>query len=400
MSQSFNTLFENKQYKDALDLYNSSFSLKANLYKVITVKDFCIDNNYNYLVVEKEKPREILIPYYYGSKEPEKIKKVISPEIYVAELENANIIGGNSAIIVNDYCLYDMAKRDNQARYDLRCESIKNIDKNYAVIGSMNSNEVFKEAISLVGVAPYNYYHFTVELLSRLQYVDQFEEYRYMPLLIDEMGFNIPQHRELLHIINKFNHPIIPIKKNYRYKIKKLIYPSYNTWMPINKKAWIKSKPEDYLIADSAVEYIRNNVLNNIKSKGHKKIFISRKNCKNVRLINHEEVVELFKKYGFEIIYPENAKFQQQVKLFSEAEYIAGVTGSGFTNILYCSSNAKVLCIIPKEHGSCLYSTISKILGLKCIFLDAKVITKRKRAFADRSKLDINYCRDCLNNLL
>ncbi|MBU3155336.1 glycosyltransferase family 61 protein [Clostridium estertheticum] len=373
---------------------------KLNSYKISSVKDFCSKNNLRYSIIEKEQLREVCIPYFYGNQETEEIKKATSREIYVAELINAEIIGANSFIIADNSCLYDMAEADKDKRYDLRYGSLKIIDKNIALVEYIGTNQVLEEAIFLIGFAPDNYYHVSIELLSRLQYIDYYEEYRSIPLLIDEIVLKVPQYRDLLEKINKYNHPIIPIQRDHMYKVKKLIYPSYNTWMPINVKGRSNLRAEDFLVANSGVEYIRNSILEDTKLEGYRKIYISRKNINNKRLLNNAEVAEMFAKYGFEIVFPENMSFEQQVETFSQAKYIAGSSGAALTNILYCPSNATIITIIPKEYNFHLYSTISKIINLQSIYLDAKIIKKAKNVSGDQVEIDLNYCNEFLKTLL
>jgi len=372
---------------------------KLNSYQIISVKEFCSKKNLQYLVVEKEQAREICIPSYYGYREGESIKTAISPEIYIAELTDAEIIGANSFIIVDDYCLYDMATMDDEKRYDLRCESLKTINKNnIALVMSFNSNQTFEEAIFLIGFASGNYFHLTIEILSRLKYIDLFEEYRQIPLMIDKIVFKIPQFRELLQTMNKYNHPVVPIEREYRYKVKRLIFPSYNTWLPFNLKDDECLIYKDFMVANSGIEYVRNTILNKLNLEGNRKIFVSRKNYSQ-RLANEKVVVELFSQYGFEIIYPEELSFHKQVELFSHAKYVAGVTGAAFTNITYCPNNATVICIMPREYDACLYSTIGNIIKIKSIFLDARVVKKGSKISVDQYELDVNYCTEFLKTL-
>nr|WP_241413925.1 glycosyltransferase family 61 protein [Clostridium beijerinckii] len=293
-----------------------------------------------------------------------------------------------------------MAKKNLDGRYDLRAISILEIDTKYALIQCIDSKKEIEFAISLIGVAASNYYHFTVELLSRIQYIDNFEEYRSVPILVDKAVKNIPQYYDLLNTINKYNHPVIFIDKNMNYKVKKLIYVSYNTWMPINIKEGLELCSRDWLISESAVKYIRNSIIEDNTKNGFRKIFISRKNTVNSRLINEKDVVGLFKIYGFEIIYPEKMTFKQQVKIFSEAEYVAGATGAAFTNIIYCPQNAKILCIIPRKYNGLLYSSIANIVKLKNIFIDAEEIITQKQNSSSKFILDLNYCNSLLKSIL
>lgn len=406
----FYNLFENKKYKESLsyinNIYKESFSrinkdlvIEAKMYKVDTVRNYCSTNGLKYVVVEEERERDVFIPHYYNDIDNEKVVKETSPEVYITELKNINIIGENSVIISNDYCLYDIAKKDNSTKFDLKFNSLLNIDENYAILNKIDSDMIIEKAICLVGFSCNNYYHFTVEILSRLQYIDSFVEYRTLPIIVDEVVKTIPQYSELLNKINKYNHRIIYIKKNYMYKVRELIYPSYNTWMPINVKPGIKLTTKEQLISKSAINYIRSNVLKEERDNGFRKIFISRKNTANSRLINEENVINLFKLYGFEIVYPEELNFEEQVRIFSEAEYVAGASGAAFTNILYCPSNAKIICIVPKEYNFYIYSTISKLIRLQCIFLEAKIITKAQTISNEKFECDLNYCEKCLRNL-
>lgn len=118
-------------------LINNCYEI--NSYQIISIKDFCTNNNLRYRVVEQEQIREICEPVFFGKTEKEISRTAVSPEIYVAELLEAKIIGGNSFLLADDCCLYDMAARDEEKRYDLRFESLKIVKQNnYAIIGSFN----------------------------------------------------------------------------------------------------------------------------------------------------------------------------------------------------------------------------------------------------------------------
>lgn len=395
----FNELINKKSYNEALEFINKVNNIKANLYKVQTIKKYCDDNNFLYKVIKEKTKRNIFEPYYYGYENSEKVIVELSPEIYVAELNDVDVVGENSVILAGNNCLYDLIKQDEEKRYDIKYSSLIAIDENYAIINADKANKIIDNAISLIGFASNNYYHFTVELLSRLQYADTFEEYRSLPILVDEVIKNIPQYYDLLRNVNKYNHSIIFIEKNKSYRVNKLVYPSYNTWMPLNLKEGIELKSKDSLISESAIKYIRNSVIKDYNKKGFRKIFISRRKSSNSRLINEKSIIQLFEFYGFEVICPEDLTFEEQIRIFSEAEYIAGASGAAFTNIIYCSKNVKILCIIPKEYNFYIYSTISKLLGLECIFLDAEVSRKSRVASAGRFILNLNYCKNMLHYL-
>ena len=422
----FNKIFERKEFNKLLKIYIlingcktvlykleellfsrdniSNKHLKANVYYVEEVIEFCKQNDYKYTIVEEVKNREVCIPYYSNRMQDEKIINAYSPEIYVAEIKNASIIGENNVVLVDEYCLNDMAKRDDRKRYNLRFGSVRNINKEYAIIQSIKSDVNIDMAISLIGFAAFNYYHFAIELISRLSYIDRTDEYDGIPLMVDEVALKIPQFRQMLENLNKKNREIIPIKKNFLYNVDHLIYPSYNSWLPINLKKGEELIPEDFLMSKESIHYVKNIIYENIESTidstdEKKRIFISRRNMKNARLKNEAQVIEIIKQYNFEIVYPEDLTFRQQVQLFSQAEYVAGTTGAAFTNIIFCPENAKIMCIIPQRYKYYGYSTLAKMFNLKCIFLDAEVISQKEAISMEFYKMDLEYLKRCLEEL-
>lgn len=93
------------------------------------------------------------------------------------------------------------------------------------------------------------------------------------------------------------------------------------------------------------------------------KLYISRRKSLIPRLENQDAVENVFKSFGYEIIFPQDMSFQDELKIFSEAEFIAGASGAGLTNIMFANENAKVIFIQPKTIQSPWYSTMAGILS-------------------------------------
>lgn len=382
-------------------LYNNNVMKK---YPVKSTIDYCIEKGYHYIIIEEERERQVCKPSYFELCEEEVITKK-SPQIYIAELENIKVVGSNSYLIGDNYCLYDLITYDGANRYDLRFESLIKINNKEAVIAEKKNliiSEIIPKAICLVGVAAYNYYHITVEILSRLIYLDTIQEYRKLPIIVDSVVREIPQFIGLLDLINEYNHPIIYLGDRKYIQVQKLIYPSNNTWMPVNLRKHEAMKPEDFLLSSLAIWNIRTNVLMGIdlnKMNVNKKIFISRRNNKTRRLVNEEKIAALFVSHGFEIMYPEELSFKEQIQIYAQTKCFACTTGAALTNIIYASNDAHIICIIPKQYEFCLYSTIAYILGQKCTFLDAEVVEKNETLSNDDFILNEEQCERFLNTL-
>lgn len=362
------------------------------------VKDYCNSHKTKYFVIEDEQNRPVCKPKYFELQE-ETIEYYKSPEIYVAQIKDARISGGSSIIIADDKCIYDPFIADTEKRLDIKfSNTIGNIN-NELMIAIAPASQNISEGIFMVGFASYNYYHMTVEIMSRLRYVDSIEEYRNFPIIVDEIVLKIPQYKELLDKINVHKHRIITIGQSENAVVENLIVPSYNTWMPINVKRREMIRTSDFLIAKSALENIRS-CLPEPKGEADKYIFISRKNLTATRLGNEAEIVKLFKKSGFDIVYTENLSYLEQVKLFQKAKCVVATSGAALTNILYCRKNTDVVCIIPEEYKFYMYSTIAYLLELNPIFLNAEVTLKTVYTASDIFELNVEYCKRFLKKYM
>ncbi len=78
------------------------------------------------------------------------------------------------------------------------------------------------------------------------------------------------------------------------------------------------------------------------------KIFVSRRFDRVKRLlVNRDAVEQIFARHGFEIVRPEELDVVEQIAKFSAARVVAGETGAGMANIVFCDPGARILEIQP-----------------------------------------------------
>lgn len=129
-------------------------------------------------------------------------------------------------------------------------------------------------------------------------------------------------------------------------------------------------KGSDY-ISKFVINLLRNTflpLLINTKKKPLN-IYISRNdtlsNLKDYRKISNEvEVLAFLKKKGFKILNNSNFSFLKQIEIFYNARIIVGLHGAGFSNLIFCKKNTKVIEIKPKNAQK-MYKNISNKVGLK-----------------------------------
>lgn len=325
-------------------------------------------------------------------------KEINIPKRYVAELQDISILSGCSFLISqkNRTCMDDI-----QYLYS-DIQSIKNSDiisnsKHAMWIRQYEHEERIKKGIFLTGYGSTNYYHLTIEILSRLKYVDDLQMYSDWPLLIDEYVCDVPQYKELIETMNIFNHPIIYINKGVHYNVDCLIYPSANTWTPFCIKENKMLSSNDLKFSQEAFLNVRDRVLSTVSCrKAFRKIYVSRANASFRRLMNEDDIQKLFGVYGFEVVFPEKMSFQEQVKMFHEAKYVAGMSGAAMTNLIYCDEDTTYITFANDSNEMYFYPTIVRLLGMKCKILPAEFLDETGTVSNSTFIADIDACENYL----
>lgn len=95
------------------------------------------------------------------------------------------------------------------------------------------------------------------------------------------------------------------------------------------------------------LQYVREKLLSKVKNRVDitqfsKRIFISRRDAIR-RILNEDEIFELFKAKGFERYETSKMSVEEQIALFAQAEVVVGEHGAGLTNIMFCQQDTKVI---------------------------------------------------------
>lgn len=370
---------------------------QANWYNVTGLKSYCLKNNKKIRIQSEERTIVLEPSYFEVSKGNEYTYDC--PPIYISELENIVCIGGSDLLLKDDILLFDEYDRDDVERLYFKSGPIRKVKKNKFLLETTKNIIELDKAINLCGFASSNYYHFTIEILSRMGYINNYPEYADYTILIDEQSQKYSQMREMLSIVCQ-GREIKLVQEGQMVSVRHLVQASKNTWLPLNLKKRNDVRISDNMIAKSALDNIRNIVKPYLCEQGNTMIYLSRKNTSQRRIVNEDQVIEAFENAGFTIMSTENLSYQEQIKLFSSAKCIVGPTGAALTNLVYCQPGTVVGCLIPKEYKFCIYSSIAHMIGGECLFLDAKIALKHFYIAGDKYKIDIEQCKKYIEELI
>lgn len=361
--------------------------------------EFCKRTGQPYEILNAGEKIEVISAEYF---ERQKEKKFLfdSPPIYMTVFQEADVYGATNLITVGDTALSDMTYMNRgKNRYHIAGGSVIGTQKDgrWLQAAYHATDTVVDEAIYCMGWACTNYYHFMFEILSRLMFVDGRDEYRNLPVLMDAEALAIPQMKDMFDRVNRYRHPVILIGEYERIHVKNLVFVSRNLWLPPGMRRGIDPDMEDYLISRSAVDHIRNRILDEDMRRWRepvgRKIFLSRKNCKVQRLTNTDEIEQIFAENGYQIVCPEELSFDEEVALFNNADVIVGVSGAAFTNIVFCHEGARIGVIQADSQSACDYSSIAGMAKVRFTVLGAELMVKGEQISTDTFKLNSEKCR-------
>jgi len=306
-----------------------------------------------------------------------------SQSIYRFRFSNTIIIGGSNIIILdNNYVIYELTKfyKNNKNiifRYDYAIEAINSA----TIIIEQNSvTKSEKNGIKLVTNFSWNYYHFMYEVVPLFNKIDEAKLDNKIPLIIDRSCCEVKNFKEIIDFLNKDKRKIITIDNGEHVAIENLYYFSPLNIIPPQFKYITKIKANDVLFDLNSLKYIQTSILEReiANKKFPKRIYLSRENSGLRRKFNESEVIELVKQNKFEIMYPENYSIFDQAKMFNDAEFIIGATGAAMTNIVFCNSNCKIICLTNFNIPFSGFSTIANFTGAEMIYLSdsKKQVTK------------------------
>ena len=311
---------------------------------------------------------------------------------YIALLRNVTVRSDTDGIFCDGYYLTDKILFDRKGfeEHFPRGGIVKN-DK-CIIINRNKKGEKIPQAISLVKMWSYNYFHFVFEGMSRLGEIDKLEEYKSWPILIDECVKKDQRNVEIINILNRNHREIIWVKEGECIEVAKLLQPPTLSWgiwdvEKAVKNAW------GYMIDIKAGQYLRNTILENyVPSNYYNCVFVARGN--NNRLINEPELISFFEKNGFYIFCPDKIKsFQEELDCFATANCIVSCAGGASTNFIFCKETVDIYCLLPFEFRCDNPQDITNSIGVVSHMIDGKIVANGGMLMKSTFEISLEKCQ-------
>ncbi|MDB5980611.1 MAG: repeat-containing protein [Pseudomonas sp.] len=286
-----------------------------------------------------------------------------------------------SVILPDEQIVIERVTTSESTNADYSCAHLLHHGQRLALVRTSQPEHIEK-GILISGCNELNYYHWVLEILSQLQFIEELPaQYADYPILISMASQKIPSIKALVESFG-IHRPFIYLSSLTAYEVGDLLLISAPNNLIPNLKGAAWNVAENSFARHESIMFLREKALAMSQSTARdalpKRVFLARRGF--LRNYNQAEIVALLEVHGFVCVYMEDHDVSQQVAIMANADMIVGPTGAAWTNILFASTGAKALCWMAQEWGalSC-YSNLAVIVGVEMDYIPYQAGTSDSR---------------------
>jgi capsular polysaccharide biosynthesis protein len=235
--------------------------------------------------------------------------------------------------------------------------------------------------IYLGGCGASNYYHWMMEILPKLQFLDNLDAaYDDYPLLVSSYARKYGSFQDALACFAG-NKEVVYLEEEQIYHIDKLVYLTSPSIHPYSLLQGEQLSVEDHFFRPSIIKSLRDGLVSGlgaVPTSGNDRLFFARSGHR--RNYNEEAVFEMFRKQGFRKVYMAELTLKEQIRTIQGAEMLAGPTGAEWTNLMFCKSGTKAICWMNAAWGE--FSCFSNLADISNVDLQYIYYSSRAKTMA------------------
>lgn len=340
----------------------------TDIYDLREMSGYCKNAN---IIIHQENPERVFIsrPTVKGLPKNVSLQEgyATCPPPYIATLSDALVVGGSAFVVTpGKMILSDELAQFTGSEFGVKSHQVLfRDDKKLIVDFSCTLNCQIQEGILLSCDHDENYFHWLLECLPKLTFLNSLDVYKHAPILISR---NL--HANLHAALRKINFPereVIQLDKGFGYQVKKLIYPSPLSRI-IDRYEGPPSFDRDIVFSkkwiSKTVNLLKDSLEQNLSPQ--RKLFLTRSS--GLRSLGNKELLETtLIRNGFEIVDVGRLNFEAQIALFSQASIVVAPTGAALTNIIFCQPGTKIIAFMSNHDTTNYYiwSQLGEITGLQ-----------------------------------
>ncbi|MGK5091716.1 glycosyltransferase family 61 protein [Deltaproteobacteria bacterium TL4] len=218
--------------------------------------------------------------------------------------------------------LWDLGHPENNPK---DCEHQRRVESRIKEGLPKSQGAVLLKGKYVLGISPFinNYYHFICDLLPCLRALPP----QWTVLLPDNFPSGLLSFLQQCRLSLQLLAPKV-------YWVEQLLIP------PITKNDWNPEKIQQ-------IQELGQCLAPSTAITPFRRVYISRKLVKKRHLVNEEELLPYFHRYGFERLFLERLSIVEQIRLMRETSHLIAPHGAGIVNLLFAPFSTHLLEIRP-----------------------------------------------------
>ena len=355
----------------------------TNVVALKSVKQWCAASGSRYELVRPSEQQYVEAPRFSEPPAQEVPASAgVLHELYLAEIRDAVILGWHDVVLADagQTALYDMATRNADDAIEVEHGGIRYASRDHLLMHELRKDTLpVDRGVLIAGRGRDSFAHWLIDFLPRLWILDQFPEYADWPLLIDAGLY--PQQIESLQALNRSGRPLVTLASDTAYEIDRVVQLSDLSAMRRQTyRPFANPSGNEVTVSKDALAYLKQAFAPaaTLRRDGLR-LYVSRLHQTQFRRMENErEIEDLLRRRGFEVIYPEQLSFAEQVRLFSQASVLAGAGGSNMINCIFAPRGAQIL-LFTQWHPKINYYFFSHLAQLngQCLEYVLGEVTRR-----------------------
>ena len=330
-------------------------------------------------------------------------EKVTFPPVEASRLENQAIdVSNDWTYDTNDKCLWvDRIFFSNIERYNGAAGHLKIHNSSRAFVRTNVEGQSVPEGIFLGGHGSFNYYHWLIEILPKVQALPKIDPKNTLPLLVSERVETIPSFMEAIKALCP-DRKLVFLAEGVTHFVNRIWVISPFVSAPFNLRDDNRFLVKDFLTRREALQFVGQGLVKKFETQPSRypRVFLARPGGR--RNYNQEAVIEAIRPFGFIPIFMEKHTLQEQIDLFANAECIVGPTGAAWANLCFAKPGTRAICWMPDQLGDfCAFSNIAGKLGIDLQYIRyASDVASTSRIYRAQYEVDSKMIADAVKKLL
>ena len=206
-------------------------------------------------------------------------------------------------------------------------------------------------AILVTAEADHNYWHWTFEVLARLELMQR------AGFVLGDIDHFVVNHRDLAFQRETLADLGVPWSK--------VVRADARLHVACERALITRSDEHMYAVTPSTCAFLRASAGATADVRGGRRLYVTRARAAFRRVVNEDAVWQILRQRGFERIDPGALTVEQQRAAFRAADVVVGPHGAGLANIVYCRPATRLLELFAPRFVDLSYWCFSGWLGIE-----------------------------------